>query len=49
MTVFLLAGIVCICIFLCLTEGAVWLWEKMEADEERREKRVREGGSAWKK
>ena len=49
MTVFLLAGIVCICIFICSAEGLARLWEKIEAAAERREKRVQEGETVCRK
>lgn len=41
MMVFLLAGIVGMCGFLCCAEGAVWLWEQIEAAEERKSRRER--------
>lgn len=30
MMVFLLAGIVGLCAMLCLAEGLVWVWEKLD-------------------
>ena len=41
MMVFFLAGIVGICALLCGAEGAVWLWEQIEATEERKARRER--------
>lgn len=34
MEVFLIGGIIAICLFCCLVEGIVWVWEKLENETE---------------
>ena len=42
MEVFLIGGIVAICLFCCLVEGIVWVWENLETLAEDKEVRERE-------
>jgi hypothetical protein len=42
MEVFLIGGIVAICLFCCAVEGIVWVWEKLETLAEDKEVRERE-------
>ena len=39
MEVFLIGGITAICLFCCLVEGIVWVWEKLEQRDEVKEVR----------